>query len=182
MTRQHTYFPLTFVSSLAFKQVKEFPWNLYPQRHISVMGISQIHCPVSGVNFSNNISIPQVRVNITETEHGTIFEFSEILTFGINTFIISWNGRCLIFKWRFTVFRLPENAFVIYETPSPPWHDLIISSCIYNNLPTRFLVQKSLSPHEKHFFEKTPSYFLFLIWDFILFLMLLGLFSNKLGF
>ena len=55
----------------------------------SAKGILQLQPPVSGVNFSNNISIPQVRVNITETEDGTIFEFSELLTFGINTFIIS---------------------------------------------------------------------------------------------
>ena len=32
--------------------------------------------PVSGIRFSNNLSISQVRVNIKETEHGTTFEIS----------------------------------------------------------------------------------------------------------
>ena len=58
-------------------QVTEFPWNPYPQRHISAkMGVSQIHPPVSGVNFSNNMSIPQVRVSIKKTKHYTTFEIS----------------------------------------------------------------------------------------------------------
>ena len=39
-------------------------------------GVSQIHPPVSGVNFSNNISIPQPRVNIKKTEHDATFEIS----------------------------------------------------------------------------------------------------------
>ena len=36
----------------------------------------QIQPRISGVNFSNNTSIPQVRVNIRETEHDTTFETS----------------------------------------------------------------------------------------------------------
>ena len=57
-------------------QTTGFPWNPYPQRHISAKGVSQIHPPVFGVNFSNNISIPQVRVNIKKTKHNTTFEIS----------------------------------------------------------------------------------------------------------
>ena len=57
-------------------QTIDFPWNLYPQRHISAKSVSQIHPPVSGVNFLNNISIPQVRVNIKKTEHDTTFTIS----------------------------------------------------------------------------------------------------------
>ena len=57
-------------------QVTGFPGNPYPQRHISAKSVSQIHPSVSGVNFSNNISIPQVRVNIKKTEHDTTFEIS----------------------------------------------------------------------------------------------------------
>ena len=44
--------------------------------HISAKGVSQIHSPVSGVDFSNNILILQVRVNIKKTEHDTTFEIS----------------------------------------------------------------------------------------------------------
>ena len=44
------------------------------QRHISAKGVYQIHSPVSGVKFPNNISIPKVRVNIKKTEHDTTFE------------------------------------------------------------------------------------------------------------
>ena len=38
--------------------------------------VSQIHRPASVVNFSYNISIPQVGVNIKKIEHGTTFEIS----------------------------------------------------------------------------------------------------------
>ena len=48
--------------------------SLHTYRHISAKGVSQIHPPVSGVNFSNNISIPQARVNIKKTEHDLTFE------------------------------------------------------------------------------------------------------------
>ena len=51
-------------------------WNPYPQRHISAKGFCQIHSPVSGVHFSNNISIPQVRVSIKKTKHDTTFKIS----------------------------------------------------------------------------------------------------------
>ena len=35
---------------------------------------SEIHPPVSGLNLSNKISVPQVRVNISEIERDTTFE------------------------------------------------------------------------------------------------------------
>ena len=50
--------------------------KFYSQRHISAKGVSQIYPPVSGANFSNDISIPRVRVNIEKTEHDTTFEIS----------------------------------------------------------------------------------------------------------
>ena len=34
----------------------------------------QSHSPVSGLSFSNNISVTQVRVNIKETGHDTTFK------------------------------------------------------------------------------------------------------------
>ena len=37
---------------------------------------TQINPPVSDVNFSNIIPIPQVRVNVKKTEHDTAFEMS----------------------------------------------------------------------------------------------------------
>ena len=43
--------------------------------------------------------------------------------------------------------RLLENPFIIYETPPPPWHDLIIIIPISNNLPIDYL-PKNVSPHE----------------------------------
>ena len=57
-------------------QARDFPWNPYPQRHISAKSVSQIHLLVSSVNFSNNVSILQVRVNIKKTEHVIIFKIS----------------------------------------------------------------------------------------------------------
>ena len=47
-----------------------------PPEALCANGVVQIHPPISGVNFSNNISIPQIRVNLRETEHDTIFETS----------------------------------------------------------------------------------------------------------
>ena len=41
---------------------------------------SEIHPPVSDVNFSNNISMLRVRVNIKKTEHDTTFDISQLLT------------------------------------------------------------------------------------------------------
>ena len=37
-------------------------------------GVSQIDLPVSSVNFSNNVSIPQVWVNTKKIEQDTTFE------------------------------------------------------------------------------------------------------------
>ena len=41
--------------------------------------VFQIQTPISSVNFSNNISIPQVRINIRETKHDTTFKTSYTL-------------------------------------------------------------------------------------------------------
>ena len=71
MKRQNTQFPLTFVYSLAPDH--GLFMKPYPERHISAKGVSQIHPPVSDVNFSSNISIPRVRVDIKKTEHDTTF-------------------------------------------------------------------------------------------------------------
>ena len=68
MTRQHTYLPLSLVYIARNPQPR-------CQGH-SAKGVSQIHPPVSGVTFSNNILISQVRVNIEETEDGITFEIS----------------------------------------------------------------------------------------------------------
>ena len=55
---------------------------------------------------------------------------------------------------------LVKNAFIICKTPPKPWHDLIISPPIKNNLPMIFLPQKKFfSPHENHFLEKHPFIF-----------------------
>ena len=57
-------------------------------RRNSEKGVFHIHFPFSGLNFSNNIPVPQVRFNVSETEHNTTFEISQQLTFRINPFII----------------------------------------------------------------------------------------------
>ena len=44
--------------------------------------------PISGANFSNNISIPQFRINMKEIEHDKTFETYELLTSRINPSII----------------------------------------------------------------------------------------------
>ena len=52
-----------------------FERNPHPRWH-SGIGFFQINPPVAGLNISNNISIPLVRVNIRENEHDTTFEIS----------------------------------------------------------------------------------------------------------
>ena len=70
MTRQHKQFPLTFVCSLApTLSMKSLPTEAYQCKK----GVFQNHLPVSGVNFSNNISIAQVSVNIKNIEHDKFF-------------------------------------------------------------------------------------------------------------
>ena len=74
-TKQHTKFPSTTSLFTCLQAKSGFAWNPHPQKH-SVKGVFQNHPLASGVNISNNISIPQVRVNISKTEHGTTFEIS----------------------------------------------------------------------------------------------------------
>ena len=84
-----TYIVSSNLCLFTCSQATGFPWNPYPQRHISAKGVSQIHPPVFGVNFSNNISIPQVRVNIKKTENWQNFwNLLTIKTFRRKTFII----------------------------------------------------------------------------------------------
>ena len=76
MARHHTQFPLTFVNSLTPRPLAfhEIPTH----RDILVQkGRFSYSSPCfSGVNFSNNISIPQVSVNIKKSELVTTFETS----------------------------------------------------------------------------------------------------------
>ena len=37
-------------------------------------GVFQSELPISSVNFTNNMSIPQAMINMNETEHDTIFQ------------------------------------------------------------------------------------------------------------
>ena len=57
------------------KKKTRFAWNLHPPEAECVKDVFQIKPPASGVNFSNNMSIPQDRVNMSETENDTISEF-----------------------------------------------------------------------------------------------------------
>ena len=68
-----------------------------------------------------------------------------------------WLGK----TFRFTVFRLLENAFVKLPPPlprpplPPPLHDLIISPCVKQPHHHKF-AQKSLFPYAKLFKEISP--------------------------
>ena len=57
----------------------------------------QIRPSICGVNFPNNISIPRIRVNMSETGHDMTF-----------VYIPPWVGKMLTL----TVFSLLENIFV----------------------------------------------------------------------
>ena len=94
----------------------------FPTKH-SGKGVLQIHHDASRLNFLNNISVPRVRVNIRETENAKLLKFFRYkhLRQVLSNFI-----KCSKLR-RFTVFRLLENASIIYETPPLLWHDLIIS-------------------------------------------------------
>ena len=107
--------------------------------------------------------------------------------------------------FRFTAFGLMEHAFIIYETPYSTLD--IIGSLVPPCRTSPTNLPKKLCPLKKTFLDKVPLYLkggwrcnvewlscdslswfqklqflLFLIYNFILFLVLLGLFSNKWGF
>ena len=67
-----TYDKATYI---VFSTPSIFTMKFTFQKH-SAKGVFQIRPPVSGVNFSVNILLSQVRVNIKETENGKIFEIS----------------------------------------------------------------------------------------------------------
>ena len=55
---------------------------------------------------------------------------------------------------------LLENAFIIYETSPPPYHELIISPPIQNYLSINFLPKKVYPPAMKScFWKKSLPYF-----------------------
>ena len=58
------------------KKKRGFAWNLHPLEGECANGVFQIQPFISGDNLSNNMSIPQARVNMNETEHDTTFETS----------------------------------------------------------------------------------------------------------
>ena len=67
------------------------------RRH-SAKGVLQIHLPVFGLDLSNNISVPQVRVKIREIERDATFEITKLLIFRIyKSFhnFIEWSKRNL---------------------------------------------------------------------------------------
>ena len=45
-----------------------------PKERHNAKDFFQVHPPVSSLHFSNNISVPKVRINIRETGHDTTFE------------------------------------------------------------------------------------------------------------
>ena len=88
----------------------------------------QMHPPVSCLSLSDNISELQVRVNIRETERDTTFEIPELLMFRIYKSFHNFIGwQRLNLQVKICSVQILENAFIIYETTPPPWHDLINS-------------------------------------------------------
>ena len=71
--------PQSLKVQVATKDIKKeegFTRNLHPPETYCVKGVFQIQTTISCVNVSVNISIPQIRVNLRETEHDTTFETS----------------------------------------------------------------------------------------------------------
>ena len=75
-------------------------------------GVFQIQHPICSVNFSNNISVPQLKVSTRETEHDMTFETSQLLTSRINPSIVLQTYQGFICKCIPTV--VGEN-FQIYR-------------------------------------------------------------------
>ena len=59
---------------IIFRKEDRFSMKYPTQEAQCAEGIFQIQTPICGVNFSNNISIPQVRVKKRETELDSTFE------------------------------------------------------------------------------------------------------------
>ena len=76
------------VTTKNIKKEDRLCMKLTVPKALCTKGIFQIQPPISGANFSNNISIPQFRVNMKEIEHDKTFETYELLTSRINPSII----------------------------------------------------------------------------------------------
>ena len=159
----------------------------YGWRHSGKV-VFQIHSPVFGLNLPNNISVPQVRVNIREIEHDTIFEipwnpfriYKSFHNFMDHSMLTNQDLQCSDYrKTHLSFMKLLPHLVMIWP--------IVLS--IRNNLPISLFLLKKICAPWKFFIlvlvipESYASVLLlFLIWDFILFLVLLGLFSNKFGF
>ena len=81
-----TYIVSSNLCLFTCSQATGFPWNPYPQRHISAKRVFLKFIPMFDVNFSNNISIPsQYKENWT---WHNFWDFLTIKTFMKKTFII----------------------------------------------------------------------------------------------
>ena len=69
-----TYIVSSNLCLFTCSQATGFPWNPYPQRHISAKRVFLKFIPMFDVNFSNNISIPSQYIK--KIEHDTTFEIS----------------------------------------------------------------------------------------------------------
>ena len=58
------------------KKKRDFAWNFHLPEAEFEKGVFQIQTLVSGVNFSNNMSVSQARVNMSKIEHDTAFKTS----------------------------------------------------------------------------------------------------------
>ena len=81
-------------------------------------GVFQIQSPICGVNFSNNISITQVRVNERETELDSTFETSEPLTSPLHDLIIGSHVKHLPINLLEKVYS-PMQSF--FKKKFPPY-------------------------------------------------------------
>ena len=121
-------------------------------RH-STKGAFQIYSPVSRLNISNNISLPQVRVSIKETEHDNFWNFLTINVLDKSFHNIEWSRPSVDLQ-------CSDNSKInLSFVKLLPYCGMIWSLA----LPFRIASHKSFwpkkfVPHEKLFYEKIPPY------------------------
>ena len=111
-------------------------------------GIVKIQPPTCDVNFSNNISIPQVRVNKRETELDSIFK---ILGFIFKCVSHTMTGE------DFQIYSVQVTRKCICKTFPLPYHDLIISPHVKQ--PPKFYPKNFILSYKAFFKKKVPINF-----------------------
>ena len=117
--------------------------------------IFQIQSPICSVYFSNNLSIPQIRVNKRETELDSTSRINSTIILKISSGFFSRMSTTMAGE-NFQIYTVQITGKWICETFPPSLHDLIIKSHVKQPLTRHKFAQKMFSPWKAFLREKRP--------------------------